>query len=101
MPEKPSIPEAFLVAILFVLASPILLVKAVARLIARRRTNAVVRYGFVVCPTCRAGNRLDVLVTCPKCHFAEFRSLALPCSECGYAPAWLVCSGCGASVRLP
>ena len=91
-----------LLGLLWVLALPILLVRGIAQAFAASRARTVVRRGFLVCPYCGRGNRLDVLVRC-RCGFAEFRSLALPCSECGYRPGWIFCSGpdCGASLRLP
>lgn len=102
MPERPSRLKPLLTnALLFVLASPVLAVQALGQAFKRHRANAVVRNGFVRCPSCGRGNRLDVLVTCPACSFAEFRSLAQPCSECSHQVRWISCTGCGASVRLP
>lgn len=96
-----TVPSVLGQLLLYVLASPILALRAIAALVAAHRAARIVRAGFLRCPYCGRGNRLDVLVTCPRCSFAEHRSLGLPCGECGYTPAWISCTGCGASLRLP
>ena len=88
-------------AVLYVLASPIYAIKAIARYFAQQRARAVIEVGYIRCPYCRHGNKLDVLVRCGRCGFTEPRSLALPCSECGYVPGWLSCAKCSGSLRLP
>lgn len=102
MPEAPKKATSVLsTLVMYLLASPILALRAIGTLVSARRASRLVRAGFLRCAFCGAGNRLDVLVTCTRCGFAEHRSLALPCSECGYVPAWVFCTGCGASLRLP
>ena len=102
MPEPAKrVSSVFSTLVLYVLASPIFILKAIGSLVGSLRAARLVRVGFLRCSSCGRGNRLDVLVTCPRCSFAEFRSLALPCSECGYVPGFIFCTACGASVRLP
>ncbi|HNX50764.1 MAG TPA: hypothetical protein PLS53_11780 [Thermoanaerobaculaceae bacterium] len=88
-------------ALLYVLASPIYALRAIARYFAARRARALIEVGWVKCPYCRHGNKLDVFVRCGRCSFVEPRSLAIPCSNCGYVPGWLYCAKCGSSLRLP
>ncbi|MGV8041533.1 MAG: hypothetical protein AB2L07_16205 [Thermoanaerobaculaceae bacterium] len=88
-------------ALLYVLASPIYALRAIARFFASQRAHALIEVGYLRCPICRHGNKLNVLVRCPRCGFTEPRSLALPCSECGYVPGWIACAKCSASLRLP
>lgn len=91
----------FWLAVLYVLASPVFALRGVAALISKLRRDAVVDSGYLRCPWCHHGNRLDLYVRCPKCGFTEPRSLALPCSECGATVDWIYCAKCNASVRLP
>ena len=88
-------------ALLYVLASPIFALKAIARYAAARRASLLVEVGWLRCPYCGHGNKLDVFARCGRCGFVEPRSLALPCSNCGYVPGWLHCAKCGSSLRLP
>lgn len=96
--RPPSLVSAL---VLYVLASPILLLKAIGMLFDSYRAARLIRAGFLRCPFCGRGNRLDALIACSRCGFAQFRSLALPCDECGYVPSFIYCTGCGASLRLP
>lgn len=88
-------------ALLYVAAAPIYALKAIARHFAARRANELIESGWLRCPYCKHGNKLDTFVRCGRCGFVEPRSLALPCSNCGYVPGWLYCAKCNASLRLP
>ena len=99
-PTKKASP-VFSTLVLYMLASPILALKAIGSLFDSYRAARLIRAGFLRCEFCGRGNRLDALISCTRCGFAQFRSLALPCDECGYVPSFIFCTGCGASLRLP
>ncbi|MBP7797413.1 MAG: hypothetical protein KA072_02165 [Thermoanaerobaculaceae bacterium] len=102
MPDlERSLTQVVGLALLYVLASPVFALKAIARYFAARRARALVEVGWVRCPYCKHGNKLDVYVRCGRCGWVEPRSLALPCSNCSYVPGWIHCAKCNASLRLP
>jgi hypothetical protein len=87
------------VAVMYVVASPIYFVRAVARTIRTLIRFRVVRAGVVRCPHCENENALDILATCRRCGVSEFGS-RLRCSNCRQLTPGFACDFCGALIRV-
>lgn len=83
-------------AILFVAATPMFLLRALAGLLPQR-SDALER-GAVDCATCGGPIALSRMNQCPGCGFVSVSSLVLPCEVCGDEPSpFVTCEGCGAT----
>lgn len=95
-----SLPSLIGELILYIVASPIFVLRAIGGAAREVERRTVIKKGTQRCKACGRSVRLDFLVTCNACGYAEHRSVALPCRKCGYTPDWIPCT-CGASVDLP
>lgn len=84
---------------LYVLASPIYVVRFFARNVRRVTGFWASRRGEVICPHCRAANAMDVLATCRRCGMTEFGS-RLYCSNCHQVTRAFPCGTCQAMIRV-
>ncbi len=86
-------------ALLYVFASPIYLVKAIAHWRQIARGLATVRRGEISCPHCSHINPLSVLSTCRRCGVTEFGS-RLYCTSCRQVARWFDCARCQATIKV-
>ena len=89
----------WLLAILYVLAAPVYIVRYLVRAVLTLSRFRQVRRGAVECPHCGAENALDLFATCRRCGAAEFGS-RLRCSNCGQTNQGFACDACGALIRI-
>ena len=100
MSEHPSFMRWILWQVcLYLLASPIYVLRFVTRNVRRIAGFLVARRGEVICPHCSATNPTDVLATCRRCGATEFGS-RLYCSNCRQVTAAFPCAACQAMIRV-
>jgi hypothetical protein len=87
------------VALLYALAAPVYIAKAVLRLARVIAGFGAVRRGWVDCPHCGNRNAFDILATCRRCGVTEFGS-RLWCSNCRQTNRGFPCDRCGAFIRV-
>lgn len=86
-------------ATLYVLASPVLLVKKLLALRKELVLIARIRGGTFACEWCRADINLNQVATCASCRGTTPGSL-LRCSLCGARFTTVTCEQCGSTVRI-
>lgn len=86
-------------AVMYVLAMPILLVQWVLKL--RKDIAAIerIRAGVLACPYCTFANPLNRMATCAKCRATEPSSV-LRCSFCKATFKTITCDQCGATLKV-
>jgi hypothetical protein len=87
------------IALLYALAAPVYIAKAVLRFARIATGFRTVRRGWIVCPHCGNRNALDMLAACRRCGVTEFGS-RLWCSNCRQANAGFACDACDAFIRV-
>ena len=87
------------IGFLYVLASPVYLVKGALQWRRIARGLAIVRRGTIACPHCSHVNPLNVLSTCHRCGVTEFGS-RLYCSNCRQVTRWFDCARCHATIKV-
>jgi len=100
MSSEPSpLRQPRVVALLYVLAAPVYVVRGVFRAVRAALAFRHLRGGTVDCPHCGVANPLDILATCRRCHATEFGS-RLYCSNCRDRTSAFPCDACGAFIRV-
>lgn len=94
-----SILGAITTAALYVLALPIMLVKAIGRARKLARAIAILNAGEFVCPFCSAANPLNCMSRCATCAAVSPGS-RLYCPFCKSVYAVITCAGCGATLKV-
>ena len=84
---------------LYVLASPIYLVRFLLRGLRHAMGFSRARHGEILCPHCGTPNPMDVLATCRRCGVTEFGSRVY-CSNCHQVTNGFPCSACRALIRV-
>ncbi len=84
--------------VLYVLASPIYVVRALLIVLRLWRLRRISMRGYLNCPHCGNTNELDILALCPRCHTMEYGS-RLRCSGCGLRSTSFPCDACGVTIR--
>lgn len=87
------------IAVLYLLAAPIYLVRWILGTLRTIRKFAAVRAGGIVCPHCRNVNSLDTLATCKRCGTTEFGS-RLYCTNCRQTNRAFACDFCTATIKV-
>ncbi len=87
------------VAMLYLVAAPVYLIRAILHWRRISRGLATVRRGTVTCPHCGHANPLNVLSTCMRCGVTEFGS-RLFCSNCHQVTRWFDCARCHATIKV-
>jgi hypothetical protein len=91
--------QALVTGLLYVLAAPIYVLRAIYRAVRASLALRHLRGGTVECPHCGVANSLDILATCRRCRATEYGS-RLYCSNChDRAPAF-PCDACEALIRV-
>jgi hypothetical protein len=85
--------------IMYLLAAPILLVRAILNV--RKQLRSIVRIttGQMECPYCHFQNALNRMATCGKCRATEPNSV-LRCSFCKATFKTITCDQCSATLRV-
>lgn len=91
--------ESLGIALLYILAAPIYLVRAAFRFVRALVAFRIARADAIDCPHCGAVNPLDILATCRRCRATEFGS-RLHCSNCHDVIPGFSCDSCGALIRV-
>jgi hypothetical protein len=86
-------------ALMYVLASPVLLVQWVKRLRKELAAIDVIRSGVLECPYCAFSNPLNRMATCSRCRATEPSSV-LRCSFCKATFKTITCDQCSATLRV-
>jgi predicted amidophosphoribosyltransferase len=86
--------------ILFVLASPILVVRGLVRAGRRLRFLRMAMQPSIVCSTCGSEISLVGFWRCPRCGFTGQSHLCRPCLVCGDLPSFVRCYKCAATERI-
>jgi hypothetical protein len=91
--------RSLVLAALYVLASPVYLIRWILntrKMLVRFRA---VRCGILRCPHCGNVNSLNVLATCKRCGTTEFGS-RLHCSTCKQTLKTFACDFCTATIKV-
>ncbi len=85
--------------LMYVFASPVLLVQWVQKL--RKELAAIgrIRTGTLECPYCQFSNPLNRMATCGRCRATEPSSV-LRCSFCKATFKTITCDQCSATLRV-
>src|ERR1700748_3785464 len=86
------------VVLLYLVAAPVYLVRALILVVRLWRLRRISRAGYVACPHCHAENAIDVLATCPRCKAREFGN-RLRCTGCGAEGTSFPCDACGVTIH--
>jgi hypothetical protein len=98
--SRHRVPARLLVFVtLYVLATPVYLVRFLVRSIRTLSRFRAIRSGVIACPHCGTANALDLLGTCRRCGVTEFGS-RLHCSNCSQTNRGFACDGCSAFIRV-
>jgi len=84
--------------LLYVLASPVFLIRGVFTLMRFIRLWRIGREGYVDCPHCRTENAIVMISRCPRCKTIEYGS-RLRCSRCGFLALSFPCDQCGVTIH--
>ncbi|MEK6371195.1 MAG: hypothetical protein AABO58_00730 [Acidobacteriota bacterium] len=87
------------IGLLYVLASPILLLKLLLSIQKQLGTIARIRSGMIACEWCGADVNLNRVARCATCHATTPGSL-LRCSMCGASYRTVTCDACQSTVRV-
>ncbi len=93
--------DLWLDLILWVLASPILLIKWLFRLQRRCRFWRMAYTPQIVCPSCRSRISLVGIWTCSTCRYTYRGHVMRKCPVCGALPRMVRCYECGVTTKLP
>lgn len=96
--EKATVRGCALI-LMYVLASPILLVRWVRTLRKEFAAIARIRTGVMECPYCNFENPLNRMATCSRCRATEPSSV-LRCSFCKATFKTITCDRCSATLRM-
>lgn len=94
-----SIVAAITTGALYILALPIVLLKAIAGARNIVRAIASINAGTMTCPYCSVSLPLNCMSRCPTCA-AVMPGSRLYCSFCKNVYAVITCSGCGATLKV-
>lgn len=88
-------------ALLYVLASPILLIKMLLSIRKQLATIERIRGGSIACEWCNKDVKLNRVARCPECHATTPGSL-LRCAHCGAKFKTVTCDSepCKSTVRV-
>jgi hypothetical protein len=87
------------VALMYVLAAPVLLIRWVLEIHKQVKSIALIRADVLACPYCSYENPLARMATCSKCRATEPGSV-LRCSFCKTTFKTITCDQCGATLRV-
>jgi hypothetical protein len=85
---------------LFILASPVLFIRSLFRLVRWFKFYRMAYATYVTCRHCGAVVSLVNFWRCP-CGYTAAVHLLRPCPGCGALPSLIRCQSCGATERLP
>ncbi len=86
-------------ALLYVFAAPVYLIRWLIGSHKTLQRFQQVREGIIRCPHCRNVNSLNVLATCKRCGTTEFGS-RLFCTNCRQTTKAFACEFCTATIKV-
>jgi hypothetical protein len=86
-------------ALMYIFASPVLLVRSVRNLRKQLRAIRLIQSGVLECPYCAFANPLSRMATCGQCRATEPSSV-LRCSFCKATFKTITCDQCAATLRV-
>lgn len=86
-------------AVMYVLAAPIVLVQWLLKLRKELATIERIRSGLLACPYCAYANPLARMATCARCRATEPSSV-LRCTFCKSTFKTITCDQCGATLKV-